>query len=118
MLSLSKKGMMISLAGRQCSFGVHACLSVVFGWQRLKYKEKSSQVRSWAKASEEKVSGFKNYVFHISRSGSEARPEAHGLLVAILERNKRLFDFSIFGLVLSNRQAAWQATKSQHYQAL
>jgi hypothetical protein len=44
-------------------------------------------VRSWAKASEEKVSGFKMFVFHISRSGPEARPEAHGLLVAILERN-------------------------------
>ena len=81
--------MMISLAGRQCLFGVHVCLSVVFGWQRLKYKEKSSQVRSWAKASEEKVSGFKKYVFHVSTSG----PEAHGLLVvAIFERNKRLFE--------------------------
>ena len=55
---LEKKAMVISLAGRQCLFGVRVCFSVVFGWQRLKYKGKSSQVRSWAKASEEKVSGF------------------------------------------------------------
>ena len=80
-----KKGMMISLAGRQCLIGVHVCLSVVFGCQRLKYKEKTSQVRSWAKASVEKVSGFKKYVFHVSVSG----PEAHGLLVLPSYRKKQ-----------------------------